>query len=540
MRLILDALKSATDAGINLLVLPELVVCGYPPMDLLERRSFRERVYASNAEIIARTGDTAILFGTFTENRGSGRRIFNAAILAEGGKKVSETHKTLLPTYDIFDEFRYFEPGKNTSVVPFRSVNLGITICEDIWNSENEIIYHIYDKNPAASLKKQGADLLFNISASPFSKGKAPIRLKMLQNHARELNIPIVYSNQVGANTEVLFDGDSLAMQSDGTVVATTQMFASDYTDVRFDPESRKFTAEGESPDCNMPVEERIFKALVMGIRDYLHKSDIKPNVILGLSGGIDSALVAVLAAEALGPDRVTALTMPSEFSSPGSVNDSKALQQALGITLHEVSIRQAFDAIGATLDPLFAGTDFGVAEENMQSRIRGLLLMAMSNKYGHILLNTGNKSELAVGYCTLYGDMNGGLSVISDLYKTEVYRLAEWLNEHYYGREVIPRNTIDKPPSAELRPDQKDTDSLPPYNVLDEILRRYIEEQQPRAEIIAAGIDPAEVDRILKLVDLNEYKRRQSPPGLRLSAKAFGIGRRLPIVQRWTRHELS
>jgi NAD+ synthase (glutamine-hydrolysing) len=536
--LILDCLASAQAADVDLLVLPELVVCGYPPMDLLERRSFRERIYEANTTIAQATsvGKTALIFGSVTPNEGPGRRIFNAALLADGGQITHTVYKTLLPTYDIFDEFRYFEPNTAFAPVDFRGTRLGITICEDIWNNQNEIIYHVYDVNPAAILREMGAEVLVNVSASPFSKGKAPIRLTMLQRHARELEMPIIYANQVGANTEVIFDGDSMALQADGTVSATTVMFEASYTDVVWHPADRALKAVSpQQPARDLPLEERFFKALVLGLRDYLQKSGMPQKVILGLSGGIDSALVAAIAAEAVGAGRVTGLTMPSEFSSPGSVHDSVALAQNLGIQVHEVSIRSLYDTFGQTLDPFFQGTAFNVAEENLQSRIRGVILMAMSNKFGHILLNTGNKSEMAVGYCTLYGDMAGGLSVISDLYKTEVYQLSRWLNDSWYKREVIPWNTIVKPPSAELRPDQKDSDSLPEYDVLDPILRMYIEEQCSRAEIVSAGFDRDMVERVVRLVDLNEYKRRQSPPGLRMSAKAFGIGRRLPIVQQWT-----
>jgi NAD+ synthase (glutamine-hydrolysing) len=535
LELILEALHKAGNEGFDLLVLPELVTCGYPPMDLLERNAFRQRVYQANEQIIGASTRVSVLFGTFTANTGSGRRIFNSAILACDGRIHSVTNKTLLPTYDIFDEFRYFEPNRTYQVVDFKGTRLGITICEDIWNSQNEIIYHIYDQNPAAELKALGAELLVNVSASPFSKAKAPLRLKMLQNHALNLDMPVLYANQVGANTEVIFDGDSMVLQRDGSVVATTRMFFPSAADVLWNPDTGYMQALSMPVRRDLSVEERIFGALVRGLRDYFDKSGLPRKAVIGLSGGIDSALVAVLAAEAVGPQNVTALTMPSQFSSAGSINDSEKLAEALGIGLHQIPIRGLYETFLTTLQDLFAGTEFGVAEENLQSRTRGVLLMAMSNKFGHLLLNTGNKSEMAVGYCTLYGDTNGGLSAISDLYKTEVYALAEWINSTWYGREVIPRETIEKPPSAELRPDQKDTDSLPEYPVLDTILKLYIEDQQSPAEIAATGLDRDVVDRVVRMVDLNEYKRRQTPPGLRLSAKAFGIGRRLPIVQRWT-----
>jgi NAD+ synthetase len=538
--LIRQAYNDALVQGVNLLVLPELAISGYPPMDLLERAIFRDTVYKANKQLVSETRSTALLFGTFTPNPGAGRRMFNSALLARDGVCLAEVHKTLLPTYDIFDEFRYFQPNTDFHTVELDGYKLGITICEDIWNSENEIIYHVYNENPAKRLKELGAEILINVSASPFSKGKAPIRLKMLQNHARELNLPIIYANQVGANTEVLFDGDSMALQGDGEVAATTTMFDASYTDVQWDASSGRLTPLRPMIQREFSVEARTFSALIMGIRDYLNKSKLSSKVVLGLSGGIDSALVATLACEAIGARNVTGLTMPSEFSSTGSVTDSVKLARALGMPIHEVPIKELYNQYSKSLDPLFAGTSFNVAEENLQSRIRGVLLMAMSNKFGGILLNTGNKSELAVGYCTLYGDMNGGLSVIADLYKTEVYNLANWLNDSYFGREVIPAETITKPPSAELRPGQKDTDSLPEYEVLDGILKRYIEDQMSRDGIIAEGFNAHTVDRIIRLVDFNEYKRRQSPPGLRLSAKAFGIGRRLPIVQRWTGHELN
>jgi NAD+ synthase (glutamine-hydrolysing) len=532
---ILDALRDAEIDHIDLLVLPELVVCGYPPADLLEKKQFREKMYETNNEIISQTKSTALLFGSILPNDGYGRPVYNAAILASHGNTLHITYKTLLPTYDIFDELRYFEPNNSFQITEFMGVKLGITICEDIWNNDNEIVYHRYDLNPAEILKKMGAEVLVNISASPFSKKKSDVRMRMLKNHALSCDLPIVYSNMVGANTEVIFDGDSMVLQRDGTVVVSTELFHDSLADVIWESKKGHFRSLGGSNTREEDEQKRIFEALKLGIRDYIEKSGLSKKVFIGLSGGVDSALVAVLATEALGSENVAAVTMPSMFSSEGSVTDSEHLAKSLGIQLHQLSIADIYDVFTSKLGSLFEGSSFGLAEENLQSRIRGVLLMALSNKFGGIVLNTGNKSELAVGYCTLYGDMNGGLSVISDLYKTEVYSLCDWLNEKHFGKEVIPKSILVKPPSAELRPDQKDSDSLPDYDVLDGILSHFIESQSSIDEIVARGYDLETVRKVQTLTDMAEYKRRQSPPGLRLSAKAFGIGRRLPIVQKWT-----
>lgn len=535
---ILGALQNAEDDHIDLLILPELVVCGYPPADLLEKKHFRRTLYKVNDHIVAQTKKTALLFGSIMPNGGLGRPIYNAAILASEGEILHLTFKTLLPTYDIFDELRYFEPNTSFEVVDFRGVKLGVTICEDIWNSDNEIIYHKYDLNPAEILKKMGAEILVSISASPFSKKKSSVRMRMLKNHALSCDLPILYSNMVGANTEVIFDGDSMVLQRDGSLVVSTELFKDAYADVAWDASKGRFKAISNYTSREEDEHKRIFEALILGIRDYIQKSVLPKKVFIGLSGGIDSALVAVLATEAIGKDNVTAITMPSMFSSEGSISDSEKLAKSLGIQIHQLSISDIYDEFTSKLGPLFEETSFGLAEENLQSRIRGVLLMASSNKFGGIVLNTGNKSELAVGYCTLYGDMNGGLSVIADLYKTEVYSLCRWLNEIHFGEEIIPNIILDKPPSAELRPNQKDSDSLPEYEVLDGILSLYIENQMSVDEIVNEGFDLETVKKVVKLTDQAEYKRRQSPPGLRLSAKAFGIGRRLPIVQKWTDQE--
>ncbi|WP_421775086.1 NAD+ synthase [Gracilimonas sp.] len=538
---ILSAIREAEKDGTELLLLPELVTCGYPPMDLMERRIFRELLYKMNREIVESTGEATVIFGSVTENMtGKGRSCFNSAIVAQHGEEVTRVHKALLPTYDVFDDLRYFEPGNEFDPVVINGFPFGITVCEDIWFNDNDIQYHIYDINPAEVLAKKGAKAIINISASPFNKDKPVSRKNMLQNHARKLGTPLFYVNQVGAQTELLFDGDSLAFDGAGEMKARSKRFAADYFDVIFNEENQSIeTITDVEANFETPAKEQVmFEGLVMGVRDYLKKSKAADKVILGLSGGIDSALVCTIAKEALGADNVKAVTMPSEFSSEGSVSDSEKLAQNLGIELLEIPIKSIYDEFLNALSPVFEGTEFNVAEENLQSRSRGDLLMAIANKFGYMLLNTGNKSEMAVGYCTLYGDMAGGLSVISDVYKTEVYEICRWLNEEYYGEEVIPEAILTKAPSAELRPDQKDSDSLPDYGTLDTILRYYLEEQRSREEIISSGIDEHIVDKTLRLVDLNEHKRFQAPPGLKVSAKAFGTGRRWPLVQQWTGQE--
>ena len=542
-QLILDAIRKAEEDKVDVLLLPELVVCGYPPMDLMERKIFREMCYQVNREIIEATGDAAVIFGSITENHtGVGRVCYNSAIIAQNGKEISRVHKALLPTYDVFDDLRYFEPGTEFEPVIINGIPFGVTVCEDIWFNDNEIQYHTYSTNPAEILAQKGAKAIINISASPFSKNKPVSRVGMLQKHARELDLPLFYVNQVGANTELIFDGDSLALDQTGFIVTRDERFKSTFVDVEYSPESQTLDA-GRYADIQRTIPnqtETMFDALVLGVRDYLRKSKLGDKVVLGLSGGIDSALVCVIAAEAVGPENVLAVTMPSEFSSEGSVTDSEKLAQNLGVELKEIPIKPVFDSYLRQLDPLFKDTKFNVAEENLQSRTRGDILMAISNKFGHMLLNTGNKSETAVGYCTLYGDMAGGLGVISDLYKTEVYAMCRWLNEEYYQREMIPEAIITKEPSAELRPDQKDSDSLPDYGTLDSILKYYLEDQLSREEILTKGIDEETIDRVLRLVDRNEHKRYQAAPGLKVSAKAFGVGRRWPIVQQWTGQEIK
>ncbi len=535
--LVLQALRDAGNDRMDLLILPELVTCGYPPMDLLERKAFINAVQTENERIARATGQTALLFGTIRKNgESAGRPLFNAAILAHNGSIVDVVNKTLLPTYDVFDEFRYFEPNRKTRLMEWAGRKWGVTICEDIWNNQNEHNYHTYNLDPADELRNLGAEVIVNISASPFTKRKPEMREDMLQRHARRLGIPLFYANQVGANTELIFDGISSVISSDGKVLVRLATFEEDYADFEW-PESGepKPLVSGVRIKPFPGSEERIFRALVHGLSDYVKKSGMPGKVVMGLSGGIDSALTAVIACEAMGPENVLGITMPSRFSSEGSVSDSEKLARNLGIRLHELPINSILESFLEVLAPVFGDAEFDVAEENLQSRSRGAILMAISNKFGHMLLNTGNKSELAVGYCTLYGDMAGGLSILSDVYKTEVYAISRWLNESFYGKEVIPWNTIQKPPSAELRPDQKDTDSLPEYDILDGILKAYVEDQLPAGMISELGFDIDQVHDVARMVDRNEYKRRQSAPGLRVSSKAFGSGRRLPIVQRWT-----
>ena len=535
--LVLRALREAERDGIGLLILPELVTCGYPPMDLLERKAFHDAVFGLNERLTAAAGSTALLFGSIGKNPSSqGRPIYNIAILAHEGRAVDVVRKTLLPTYDVFDEFRYFEPNRKIHVTEWAGRKWGITICEDIWNNQNEYNYHTYDIEPADELRRLGAEVLVNISASPFTRRKPEMREDMLRRHARRLGIPVLYANQIGANTELIFDGISSVISADGEVLLRLATLEEDRGDVHWPESNQPVPVDKTSAITPFPgTEERLFKALVLGLRDYAGKSGMSGGVVLGLSGGIDSALTAVIAREALGPEQVLGVTMPSRYSSEGSVSDSEVLAGNLGIRFRNIPIKNVYDIFLDALAPVFGDTGFDVAEENIQSRARGVLLMALSNKFGHMLLNTGNKSELAVGYCTLYGDMAGGLSILADVYKTEVFRISRWLNESYYGREVIPWSTIEKPPSAELRPDQKDTDSLPEYGILDGILKAYIEEQLSADAITALGHDREQVREIIRMVDRNEYKRRQAAPGLRVSSKAFGLGRRLPIVQRWT-----
>ncbi len=528
---ILRYARRAHRQGADLVVFPELSVTGYPPQDLLEHPAFVEAVQEALDRIAAAVPqDLGVIVGAPVPNDDTvGNRLYNAALLLENGRRHAEARKSLLPTYDVFDEHRYFEANEAPSVIEWCGLRIGLHICEDMWNAHQQAQPRTYERDPLGELAAQDPDVFINISASPFSIGKHDDRNALIEQICADHRRPFLLCNQVGANTEIIFDGDSRIHHADGTQTACAASFEEDL--LFWDTDEAASTCTVRRDDT-----ADLHDALVLGIRDYYEKTDIFTKALVGLSGGIDSAVTCALAAEALGPERVLGVTMPSEISSEGSVSDSEALADNLGIEFAKIPIKPAIDAFGDMLAPAFEGTEPGVAEENLQSRARGVTLMALSNKFGHLLLSTGNKSELAVGYVTLYGDTNGGVAVLSDVLKTRVYELARHVNARA-GRAVIPQNTIDKPPSAELREDQKDTDSLPPYEVLDAILMRYIEQKKEAPRIVAeTGYDPSHVRDVLEQVDQNEYKRRQTPPGLRVTRKAFGVGRRMPIVGRWHR----
>lgn len=531
----IEWMERAADEGADLIVFPELSVVGYSPHDLLDNVHFIDAVEAAVRHIHAHVpaGMGAIVGAPVRNPDPLGKKLYNAALLLEANKPARMTAKMLLPTYDVYDEYRYFEPADSQEVLDFKGMRLGIHICEDMWNLEEYATYHMYDRNPVTELVDQGVDLLVNLSASPYAHDRHDVRSGIIMTLCKRHGVPFLMANQVGANTELIFDGDSRVHNGEGVMVACAPSFQEAL--IYWDTES--------NTSCIPPVRDRIadlHEALVLGIREYVTKTAAFENVLIGLSGGIDSAVTAALAVEALGPDRVAGITMPSVHSSEGSVNDSLALARNLGIVCHELPIKAAVDAFEGILEPLFNETPFGIAEENIQARSRGVLLMAVANKFSRMVLTTGNKSELAMGYATLYGDMSGGLAVLADVFKMDVYALARYINERA-GTDRIPVSSIEKPPSAELRPDQKDEDSLPPYPLLDEILRRYIEERQDE-EVIARATakDVSFVRGILDAVDRNEYKRKQAPPGLRVSVKGFGSGRRMPIVARVNRKDIE
>ena len=521
------ALDRARAAHADLAVFHELVLSGYPPQDLLERRDFIaecETALARLVEISSRLGGMGIVVGVPLPARAAaGKMVANSAVLIAGGRILHRHDKLLLPTYDVFDEARHFAAGETAQPVAFGGEMLGISVCEDAWNDPDLCRPALYRVDPIAMLAKAGASLMINISASPFSAGKEAFRAELVKSHARRHRVPFIMVNQVGGNDELVFDGCSLFADANGELSATLPAFeeAMEMVD----------TATGAAGAVRAPVPEldSIRAALVLGLRDYFAKCGFA-RAVVGLSGGIDSALVLCLAAEALGADNVLAVAMPSPFSSPHSLEDARALAHHLGVRIDVVPIEEAMRAYDRTLAGLFAGHPRDVTEENIQARIRGNVLMAISNKFGHMVLSTGNKSELAVGYCTLYGDMSGGLALISDVPKTAVYALARRINAE---RVVIPERILTRAPSAELRPDQKDTDTLPAYDVLDPILDAYIEDRKSIAEIVALGFERATVEWVVAAVHKNEYKRKQAAPGIKVTSKAFGVGRRFPVAAR-------
>ena len=526
-RLILDAYKTLVAAGAELVVYPELVICGYPPRDLLFKRRFVPDISAVLGEIAAEIGEVPALIGTVEANPAeSGRRFFNSVALCHQGRVISHARKCLLPTYDVFDEDRYFEPSSTPpSVFTLNGLQIGVTICEDIWTHPQLAPRNLYHFEPLAWLADRKLDLMVNLSASPWHHGKGHVREQLVTAAARQLRCPVVYVNAVGGNDELVFDGRSLVSDSQGHITARLSAFSPDLLVADTGAASLPFTPAAPSAEL-----ADIHAALVLGLRDYAHKSGFK-KALIALSGGIDSALVAELAVKALGADNVIGVSLPSSISSQHSRDDARDLARNLGIRFETIAIADTVAAAESSLGPVFAGRARDVTEENIQARVRGVVMMALSNKFGALLLTTGNKSEVAVGYCTLYGDMCGGLAVISDVFKTQVYDLCRWINR---DREIIPVNTIEKPPSAELRPGQVDQDSLPPYEVLDAILRGYVEEGLSRRDLVALGFAESVVNDIVRKVDLNEYKRKQMAPGLKITPLAFGVGRRIPIVQKY------
>lgn len=522
---VIQAIHRAKDLQADLVVFAELAVSGYPPRDFLEFDDFINKCLASVKKIAAECNGIAAIIGSPVKNpEPKGKDLFNAAFFLADGKIISEHRKSLLPNYDIFDEYRYFEPNNEFITIPFKGEKIALTICEDLWNIGDDLLYR---GNPMDELFKQNPDLIINIAASPFHYQQAEMRKSVLLQNVEKYELPLIYVNHVGAQTELLFDGGSLCFNSKGIIAGELEYFKEDLRVFDID-EIEKITDAGA--EIKTDKITLIHDALVMGIKNYFDKLGFK-KAILGLSGGIDSAVTLILAAKALGHENIRAILLPSQFSSDHSIKDAEDLAKNLNIQYDIIPIEKAYQSFESLLEPQFSGTDFNITEENIQARIRGLILMAMSNKFGYILLNTSNKSEAAVGYGTLYGDMNGGLSVLGDVYKTEVFELARFMNK---DSEIIPENTITKPPSAELRPNQKDSDSLPDYDILDEILYQYIEKRQGPNELIKMGFKPEVVNRILKLVNTNEYKRYQTPPMLRVSKKAFGMGRRMPIVAKY------
>ncbi len=519
---IVQSYERLATAGADLVITPELAVTGYPPQDLVFKSRFVPETLEIVKQLHARVGSTALLVGFVDRNEGRGRPFHNAAALLERGKPVRVAHKSLLPTYDVFDEDRYFQPAAKIEPFDCGGKKIGVTICEDIW-TEHYLPRPLYDCEPTRSLIEQGAEIILNLSASPFTLHKPAIRYEMVATLARTYKRPIFYCNAVGGNDQLVFDGNSIAVNASGKLLAQLPAFRQ-HEEVVDTDSTAAFEFQEE------PTSKQLFNALSLGLCDYLRKCGFK-SAVLGLSGGVDSAVVATIAADALGPENVVGVSMPSQYSSRGSIDDAKKLAENLGIKLLHIPIAETFAVFKSQFKDIFSGRPENETEENMQPRLRAMTLMALSNKFGHLVLSTGNKSELAVGYCTIYGDMAGGLAVISDVPKTMIYDLARWINRE---KEIIPNATIEKPPSAELKPNQKDQDTLPPYEILDDILRLYVEENLSARDVIAHGFDEKTVRWVQRRVDLNEYKREQAAPGLKVTSRAFGLGRRMPIAQKY------
>ncbi|AMM41207.1 NH(3)-dependent NAD(+) synthetase [Candidatus Desulfofervidus auxilii] len=517
-------IEEAKQKQCKLIIFPELTLIGYPPKDLLEREDFIDNSLITLERLIQRTKGIAVICGYVERNINHAKPLFNGAIFFEDGEIFLKTYKILLPSYDVFDETRYFAPGQKARFVKWNNKKIGVTICEDIWNDKDLFPRQQYEFDPLIQLAQENIDILVNISASPYYVGKPSFRLKIFSHLANKYQFPVVYANQVGGNDDIVFDGNSKIVLPDGSILAKGNSFAEDLVVAEMEKES------GEK--ISLPEEEaEVLKAIVLGTRDYAQKTGFK-KAIVGLSGGIDSSLVAYIGVQALGRENVLGIAMPSPYTSKESLEDAEALAKNLGIQYQVIPITEVFQVYLKVLKPAFNELPWSAAEENIQARIRGNILMALSNKFGYLVLSTGNKSEMAVGYCTLYGDLTGGLAVISDVPKTMVYRLGRYINREAV---VIPERVLTKPPSAELRTNQRDEDDLPPYHILDPILKEYIENQRSVNEIVAMGFPREIVKEIVRKVDRSEYKRKQAPLGIKITTKAFGYGRRYPIAQRYT-----
>ncbi len=534
---ILQFAQKAANSGARLLLTPELSLCGYPPRDLLLNNSFVSKMQTILQQLAEDLPENlAVLVGTVIPNPQADiageKPLFNSIVLLEG-KQIKQTfHKRLLPTYDVFDEDRYFQPGGESCFFLLDNLKIGVTICEDLWNDEEFWGKRSYAVNPVADLAQLNVDLVVNLSASPYIVNKQHLRAEMLHHTVIKYHLPIIYTNQVGGNDDLIFDGCSFALNKQGEIVCIANRFETDLVMLEYDQVQKDLIKSLEIQSLPKNENEEIFNALVLGVKDYARKCGFS-RAILGLSGGIDSSLVAAIACYALGKENVLGVLMPSPYSSDHSITDALELAKSLGMKTEILPIGDLMTGYDQTLEKMFEGTEFGITEENIQSRIRGNLLMAMVNKFRYLLLSTGNKSEMSVGYCTLYGDMNGGLAVIADVPKTRVYSICQWLNNQ--GLEIIPNNVLIKPPSAELKPGQKDQDSLPPYDMLDDILERLISKHQSLEEIINLGYDAEVVNKIFKLLTRAEFKRRQSPTVLKITDRAFGTGWRMPIAGKWT-----